>query len=158
MHKLVVNKGYPDAIRQLKYDPTLAMRGLMVDQQRGNVFKPDRYGTPGRALHGARALTRAEVATNYHQHRLRLGDPRYAWIDSLFALPEAVLYVNLVEFFDAHAGDKPSYGQLWKDIRECIDLAHRDGSIKTLVAKHMPTYIERDPGLAEALHRFRSSG
>ena len=110
--------------------------------------------------HGSAALPRADVATTYHQHRLRLGDARYAWIDSLFALPEAVLYVNLVEFFDhhAHAGTKPSYGQLWKDIRECIDLAHRDGSIKTLVAADMPTYIERDPGLAEALHRFRSSG
>ena len=158
LHKLVVNKGYPEAIRQLKYDATLAMRGLMVDQQQGNVFKPDRYGTPGRALHGATALSRTDVATTYHQTRLRLGDARYAWIDTLFALPEAVLYVVLVEFFDHHGGDKPSYGQLWKDIRECIDLAHRDGSIKTLVAKDMPTYIERDPGLAEALHRFRSSG
>ena len=53
LHKLVVNKGYPEQIRQLKYDPTLAIRGLMVDQQLGNVFKPDRYGTPGRALHGS---------------------------------------------------------------------------------------------------------
>src|SRR5688572_12527437 len=74
LHKLVVNKGYPEQIRELKYDPSLAMRGLMVDQQLGNVFKPDRYGAPGRALHGQRALSRADVATAYHQHRLRLGD------------------------------------------------------------------------------------
>ena len=158
LHKLVVNKQYPDAIRQLQYDPTLAIRGLVVDQQLGNVFKPDRYGTPGRALHGNRALSRPEVATFYQQNRMRLGDPRYAWIDTLFALPEAVLYVNLVEFFDSFEGNKPGYPQLWKDIRECIDLAHRDGSIKALVAADMPTYVARDPGLAEALHRFRSSG
>ena len=40
----------------------------------------------------------------------------------------------------------PTYDQLWQDIRECIDLAHRDGSIKSLVAADLPTYIERDPG------------
>ena len=69
------------------------------------------------------------------------------------------MYVNLVDFFDRLGrATKPNYGQLFKDIRECIDLAHRDGSIKTLMAADMPTYIERDPGLAEALHRLRSSG
>jgi 5'-nucleotidase len=158
VHKLVVGKGYPEEIRRLGYDPALGIRGLVVDQHAGNVFKPDRYGSPGRVMHGHHALSRTEVATLYQRDRMRLGDPRYAWIDTLFALPEAVLYVNLVEFFDAFTGPRPAYNQLWRDIRECIDLAHRDGSIKTLVAAQLPTYIERDPGLAEALHRFRSSG
>ena len=158
VHKLVVSKGYPESIRHLEYDASLGIRGLVVDQHTGNVFKPDRYGTPGRVRHGRVALPRTEVAALYQQHRMRLADPRYAWIDTLFALPEAVIYVNLVDFFDSHAGSKPDYGQLWRDIRECIDLAHRDGSIKTLVAADMITYIARDPGLAEALHRFRSSG
>ena len=89
---------------------------------------------------------------------MRLADPRYAWIDTLFALPEAVMYVSLVDFFDRWAGERPAYLQLWRDIRECIDLAHRDGSIKNLVSADLPQYIERDPALAEALHRFRSSG
>ena len=52
MHKLVANKGYPAAIQALKYDASLGIRGLVVDQLTGNVFKPDRYGTPGRARHG----------------------------------------------------------------------------------------------------------
>jgi HAD superfamily 5'-nucleotidase-like hydrolase len=158
LHKLVTTKGYPEAIRQLRYDPALGIRGLVVDQQTGNVFKPDRYGTPGGVRHGHRRVAPEEVAALYQRERMRLGDPRYAWIDSLFALPEAVLYVNLVAFFDGFAGRKPSYAQLWRDIRECIDLAHRDGSIKSIVAADMRAFIERDPGLAETLHRFRSSG
>src|SRR6202000_551195 len=40
----------------------------------------------------------------------------------------------------------------------CIDLAHRDGSIKTIVSAELPSYIERDDALAETLHKFRSSG
>jgi 5'-nucleotidase len=158
VHKLVVGKAYPDAIRRLHYDARLGIRGLVVDMQTGNVFKPDRYGTPGRVRHGKLVLPRADMAALYQRNRMRLGDPRYAWIDTLFALPEAVIYVNLVDFFDSFEGARPSYAQLWRDIRECIDLAHRDGSIKTLVAADMTTYIAPDPGLADALHRFRSSG
>ncbi len=156
--KLIANKGYPPVIASLKYDPALGIRGLVVDMKLGNVFKPDRYGTPGRVRHGAVGLTSREVAALYQRERMRLGDPRYAWIDTLFALPEAVIYVSLVDFFDGFTGDRPPYPQLWRDIRECIDLAHRDGSIKALVAADLPQYIERDPSLAEALHRFRSSG
>jgi 5'-nucleotidase len=158
LDKLVSNKGYPQVIQGLRYDPALGIRGLVIDRPNGNVFKPDRYGTPGRARHGRRFLDRAQRAELYQRERTPLSNARYAWIDSLFALPEAVLYVNLVEFFDAYAGPKPDYSQLWQDIRECIDLAHRDGSIKTIVAADLAAFIERDPALAETLHKFRSSG
>lgn len=158
VHKLITNKGYPEAVRHLAYDPALGIRGLVVDQATGHVFKPDRYGTPGRVRHGHKEVGRADVAALYQRDRMRLGEPRYAWIDSLFALPEAVMYVNLVEFFDRFPGERPSYAQLWRDIRECIDLAHRDGSIKSIVAADIGRFIMRDPALAETLHRFRSSG
>src|SRR6478609_11954123 len=52
LHKLVTAKGYPAAIQGLAYDPMLAVRGLVVDRVNGNIFKPDRYGFPGRARHG----------------------------------------------------------------------------------------------------------
>ena len=158
LDKLIKNKGYPEAIRALDYDPSLGIRGLVVDRLHGNVFKPDRYGTPGRAAHGLRPLDRTQRADLYQRQRTSLSHSRYAWIDSLFALPEAVLYVRLVEFFDGYAGPRPEYATLWQDIRECIDLAHRDGSIKIIVAADMPSFIERDPALAETLHKFRSSG
>src|SRR5437762_14163590 len=32
LHKLVTTKGYPEEIRALGYDPTLAIRGLVVDR------------------------------------------------------------------------------------------------------------------------------
>src|SRR5450432_473708 len=162
LDKLVSAKGYPEAIRALAYDPQLALRGLVVDRDNGNVFKPDRYGYPGRARHGLAALDRDTIASLYQRERTRLSNRRYAWIDTLFALPEAVLYAGLVDYFDrvapsAGAG-KHDYNVLWEHIRECIDLAHRDGSIKTIVSAELPSYIEKDDALAETLHKFRSSG
>jgi len=159
LDKLVTAKGYPEAIRGLAYDPMLAVRGLVVDRANGNIFKPDRYGFPGRARHGLVDIDRDKAADLYQRERTRLSARRYAWIDSLFALPEAVLYACLVDYFDRHgAAGKPDYNTIWEHIRECIDLAHRDGSIKTIVGAELGSYIERDDGLAETLHKFRSSG
>lgn len=159
LDKLVTAKGYPEAIRALAYDPMLAVRGLVVDHENGNIFKPDRYGFPGRARHGIKNIDRALCAELYQRERTRLSSQRYAWIDSLFALPEAVLYAVLVDYFDNHnPPGKPDYTALWHHIRECIDLAHRDGSIKTIVSADFPSYVERDEALAETLHKFRSSG
>jgi HAD superfamily 5'-nucleotidase-like hydrolase len=159
LDKLVSAKGYPEAIRTLAYDPMLAVRGLVVDHENGNIFKPDRYGFPGRARHGLKNIDRVLVAELYQRERTRLSSQRYAWIDSLFALPEAVLYAVLVDYFDQHnPPGKPDYTALWHHIRECIDLAHRDGSIKAIVSADFPSYVERDEALAETLHKFRSSG
>jgi 5'-nucleotidase len=159
LDKLVVNKGYPEAIRHLAYDPALAIRGLVVDKANGNVFKPDRYGFPGRARHGLAPVERQRITELYQRERVRLSTRRYAWIDTLFALPEAVLYTCLVDYFDHHElASKPDYSTLWENIRECIDLAHRDGSIKEHVRANIGDYIEHDPHLAETLHKLRSSG
>jgi len=118
LHKLVTTKGYPEEIRALAYDPTLAIRGLVVDRLHGNIFKPDRYGFPGRARHGLTPIDRTKMAELYQRERMRLSARRYAWIDSLFALPEAVLYANLVDYFDRTAvAQKPTYDVLWEDIR-----------------------------------------
>jgi 5'-nucleotidase len=159
LHKLVTAKGYPEEIRGLAYDPMLAIRGLVVDRVHGNIFKPDRYGFPGRARHGLTDIDRSRMAELYQRERMRLSNRRYAWIDSLFALPEAVLYACLVDYFDLTGGaQRPGYDTLWENIRECIDLAHRDGSIKAIVSEELPDYVIRDPALAETLHKFRSSG
>lgn len=158
LQKLCDNKGYPREIQALTYDPSLAIRGLVVDRLNGNIFKPDRYGLPGRACHGLSPIDRDTMGTLYRRERMRLSARRYAWIDSLFALPEAVIYAYLVDHFDRTTTSRPDYSRMWDDIRESIDLAHRDGSIKEAVGAHLPDYIERDPHLAETLHKMRSAG
>jgi HAD superfamily 5'-nucleotidase-like hydrolase len=156
LEKLIAKRGYPDEILGLDYDPTFAVRGLVVDRRFGNIFKMDRYGHVGRVYHGKRELNKEERHRLYRTQRIRLSLPRYAWIDTLFALPEAVMYAAIIDYLDARG--RVRYSRLWQDIRESIDEAHRDETMKCVIKAHLGDYIERDPDLAPTLHKFRSSG
>jgi HAD superfamily 5'-nucleotidase-like hydrolase len=157
LQKLVQNRGYPDEILGLDYDPAFAIRGLVVDRRYGNIFKMDRYGHVGRVYHGRAKLEKEERRRLYRLQRIRLSSPRYAWIDTLFALPEAVMFARIVEMLESKPG-RVRYARLWQDIRDSIDEAHRDDSIKCVIKAELDRYLVRDPDLAPTLHKFRSSG
>lgn len=157
LDKLIANHGYSEAIRKLDYDSRRAIRGLVVDTSLGNVFKMDRFGYVGRCYHGRTPLTKEQRRKTYRSSRIRLSTPRYKWIDTLFGLPEAVMYITLVDHFDRQA-DPPTYEQLFKDIRASIDEAHRDDTLKDTIRSNMPDFVHKDEKLAETLHKLRSSG
>jgi HAD superfamily 5'-nucleotidase-like hydrolase len=159
LRKLVEKRGYPEEILRLEYRPEWAIRGLVVDRFFGNIFKMDRHGHVGRVFHGRRELTSAERAELYRRERIRLSAPRYAWIDTLFALPEAVMYLRLVDYLDgARAGGKVDYPKVWQDVRESIDEAHRDDSLKSIIRADLGRFIDSDHDLPTTLHKLRSSG
>ena len=157
LDKLIAKRGYPEEIRALDFDPSFAVRGLVVDRRFGNIFKADRYGHVGRVYHGRTAMSREQRHALYRLERIRLSSTRYAWIDTLFALPEAVMYSAMIDFFEKK-GTTVRFGKLWQDIRECIDEAHRDESMKRIIKGNLGDYIVKDPELAPTLHKFRSSG
>jgi HAD superfamily 5'-nucleotidase-like hydrolase len=162
VEKLVEKRGYPEAIRSVRYEADRVIRGLVCDKKRGNIFKMDRYGHIGRVFHGAHEMAKEDRIKLYRTKKVELDSYNYAWVDTLFSLPEACLFSQLVEFWDTLPdGDgvkKPSYRQLYQDIRESIDEAHADNSLKSVIKKNPEVYIEREVELAHALHRFRSSG
>jgi len=155
--KLIEKHGYPEEIRQLQYDPRWAIRGVMVDRLLGNVFKLDRHSYVGRCYHGFRELTHDERRTTYRNEKINLSDDRFEWIDTLFGLPEAVMYTTMVDWADKKTGTV-DYDKLFGDIRTAIDEAHRDDTLKSVIKADLPSYIMKDPLLAETLHKFRSSG
>ncbi len=158
----LVARGYPERLREASPDPRFAIRGLMVDKILGNVLKLDRHGYVGRVYHGRRKLPRDERKAIYRVQRLGQERERFAPVDTLFALPEVTLFAQLVEFLDAEpelwGNDTPGYPEAWADVRDCIDEAHRDGSIKDRVKADPGRYVQRDPDLAATLHKFRSAG
>ncbi len=156
--KLVEKHGYPEEIRGLAYDPLWAIRGLMVDRKLGNVFKMDRHSHVGRCFHGFRKLTSEERRQLYRNEKINLSSDRYEWIDTLFGLPEAVMYVTLVDWYDRERPGEVDYDKLFGDIRTSIDEAHRDDTLKSVIRADLPAYIVKDPDLAETLHKLRSSG
>jgi HAD superfamily 5'-nucleotidase-like hydrolase len=157
LQKLVDKHGYPPEIQTLLYDPRWAIRGLVVDKKYGNVFKMDRHAYVGRCYHGFRELSHDERKLTYRNEKINLSSDRYEWIDTLFALPEAVMYTTLVDWAEHQAGTV-DYDQLFTDIRTAIDEAHRDDTLKSVIKADLPAFIIKDPLLGETLHKFRSSG
>jgi HAD superfamily 5'-nucleotidase-like hydrolase len=162
VEKLIAKKGYPPAIRAVRYDPDRVIRGLVIDKKRGNIFKMDRYGHIGRVRHGEAELDKDERIKLYRTKKVELDPAGFGWVDTLFALPEACLYSQLIDFLEkesAENGGRPvDYRELYQDVREAIDEAHADNSIKSVIRANPAEYIEREAELAFALHRFRSSG
>lgn len=157
LNKLIEKHGYPEAIRELHYDPRWAIRGVMVDRQLGNVFKLDRHSYVGRCYHGFRELTHDERKATYRNEKINLSEDRFEWIDTLFGLPEAVMYTTLVDWSGRQTGTV-DYDKLFGEIRTAIDEAHRDDTLKSVIKADLPSFIVKDPLLGETLHKFRSSG
>ncbi|MDB4956247.1 MAG: superfamily [Myxococcales bacterium] len=155
--KLIEKHGYPPAIRHLVYDPRWAIRGLMVDRQLGHVFKMDRHAHVGRCYHGFRELDHEQRRITYRNEKINLSSDRFEWIDTLFGLPEAVMYTTMVDWADRQTGTV-DYDKLFGDIRMAIDEAHRDDTLKSVIKSDLASYIVKDPLLGETLHKFRSSG
>ena len=153
----LVASGYPRAILRFAYDREFVIRGLIVDRRRGNILKIDRHHYAVTAYHGSRKIPPEMRKRLYARRRIRIGAGNFVSVDSLFSLPEISLYAQLVDHAD-RTQEKPDYRKLYDDVRHAMDLAHADGSIKSVIAQTPMRYLRSDPLLAETLDRMRLSG
>jgi 5'-nucleotidase len=153
----LVAKGYPSTIANIPHATHFPVRGLLIDKRYGHILKMDRYKTVGKGYHGFRKLSADELRALYHSKKVRPATPRYHWIDTLYALSEASVYAAVIEALE-QAGTAIDYANVFADIRESIDEAHRDGTILNAVLGDLGRYIKRDPELAPTLHKLRSAG
>jgi 5'-nucleotidase len=157
--KLVEKRDYPKEILRLKYNPEFVVRGLIVDKRRGNTLKMDHFKYVRRAYHGRRPLSGEERRKAYKSQHLRLSHPNYVSVDTLFHLPEVYLYATLVDFFESRKQRREiDFAALYQDVREMIDEAHGDGSIKQFIVARPGRFVRRDPKLGVILEEFRRSG
>ena len=161
LERMVKTRGYPELLSSITYDHEFVIRGLVVDKDHGNLFKMDRHNYVGRCYHGRQLLPLDERRALYQNEKIRLSLPRFAWIDTLFSLPEACLYAEIIETLERRAPTGPikvDYHQLYDDVRASIDEVHRDGSLKTELKKDLAKFIVKDPELGPTLHKLRSGG
>ncbi len=155
----LIKRGYPEnVLGSIDYNLDFPIRGLLIDKRHGHILKMDRFKFVQRGYHGLRELPKDKLKELYHQKRIRPNTPRYHWIDTLYALSEATLYAGIVQAYEERGLGEPDYTKLFVDIRECIDEAHRDGTILDEVTSNLPRYIDRDTLLAPTLHKLRSAG
>ena len=82
-------------------------------------------------------------------------------MDTLFQLVDAHLFACLIELKDSGESeflDGKTYQEIYRQVRECVDLCHRDGVIKDEVARNPADYIVLDKGLVPMLKSYRESG
>ena len=72
---------------------------------------------------------------------------------------DALLYCNFVELIEKYVDlISKSFAQLFNDVRNCVDLCHRDGAIKDTVMKDPSKYIIYDEFTVPMLQRLRNGG
>ena len=65
-------------------------------------------------------------------------------MDTLFHFVDASLFATLIEMKDNGEYDfldMKTYAEIYKELRECVDLCHRDGVINDEMARNTEKYI-----------------
>lgn len=155
---LTKEHGYPDCILDIKLEPQFAIRGLVLDTELGNVLKMDKFRYVSLAYHGLQPLESSVRAKLYNSSRIHFQSGRYKSIDTLFALLETYLLAAIIELLENQRGQKVVYPELYGHIRSAIDVCHSDGSLKQEIRNNPRKYIQDDPMLIPALHRFKEAG
>lgn len=170
----LVNMGYPEKLLDVEYDHTFWVRGLIIDTVRGNFLKIDRHKYVRVAYHGFTAIssrTRKDLYSRFFNQVPSFGEKQFVNMDTLFQFVDASLFATLVEMKDEGSEedsddaddhenflDFKTYEELYKDVRACVDLCHRDGVIKDEVARNPEKYIVLDENLVPMLQQFRENG
>ena len=153
----LIHGGYPEELSQLKFDPKFVIRGLLVDVDRGNLLKVDSHKYVKIAFHGRRKLDKKERHSLYNSESYKAQD--FISIDTFFGLSEVQLYTEIVDYMNTHPGKiEKSFREIYLDVKQAIDLSHRDGTIKKNVLSAPEKYINKFEGRVNTLTRLIESG
>jgi HAD superfamily 5'-nucleotidase-like hydrolase len=150
-------EGWP--VGDLTFDSTLHMRGLVLDQELGNVVKADRFGFVRKASHGTRMLSFEEQRKVYGDVQVDLAEPRWVFLNTFFSLSEACLYGQLVELLDAgKLQGVMGYADVRRKVRKYMDATHMEGELKREIVENPDRFVELDKDLPLALLDLKQAG
>jgi HAD superfamily 5'-nucleotidase-like hydrolase len=157
LKKLVSVKGYPEEILKLDFEFNRVIQGLVIDKKRGNLLKTSRFGKVKSSYHGLRSVDFKEQQNTYRNRVIDLNAENYLSMDTSFSVSHGVLFAQLVDLKEK--GVKlPEFHTLCDDIKEIIDIAHSDGTLKDEVRRNIDHYIIKDPDTATLLERLKRYG
>ena len=159
IEKLVASKGYPEQIKSLHFDGTFALRGLVVDRNKGNLLKLNRYTAIRTAFHGLKQIDYKSLQKMYRSTYIDLSKDDYLAVDTTFSYSFAMAFSQLVDLKDSQPTLKiPEYAQIADDVLNALDEAHRDGSLKNAVRENLQEYIIKDEEVVRSLEKFKKHG
>ncbi|MBC7427639.1 MAG: HAD-IG family 5'-nucleotidase [Bacteriovorax sp.] len=157
LKKLVSDKHYPPEILNLKFDFKRVIQGLVIDKSKGNLLKVSRFGKVKSSYHGLTPLDFKEQQRLYGTGVIDLGDPHIQSLDTNFAVSNGVLYSQLVDL-KTKGLKLPDFDTLAMEIKDALDAAHSDGTLKNHVRKNISKYIIQDPEVVALFERYKRYG
>ncbi|XP_039846900.1 5'-nucleotidase domain-containing protein 4-like isoform X1 [Panicum virgatum] len=154
--------GFP--VDDLKFDPDLVIRGLIIDKEKGNLVKPDRFGYIKRAMHGTQMLSTPSVRYEIYGRELvdLRKESRWEFLNTLFSVSEAVMFMQMVDKLDqglvpAELGPL-DYKGLYNAVSKALFRAHVEGQLKREIMAEPERFVEPDPELPLALLDQKEAG
>ena len=155
----LVKRGYPEEILALPFDFNFAIRGLVVDRRKGNLLKLNRHSSIRASYHGLKPVDFKTQTKTYQSTYIDLSDGNYLAIDTSFSISLAVMYSQLVELKALKKElNLPDFAVMADDVLAALDDAHRDGSVKQVVAKDVARFVIKDPECVAGLEKFKTHG
>ncbi|KAL9671670.1 hypothetical protein QQ045_009240 [Rhodiola kirilowii] len=153
--------GYP--VDGLAFDPNLVIRGLVIDKEKGNLVKADRFGYVKRAMHGTKMLSTQAVREIYGRELVDLrNESRWEFLNTLFSVSEAVAYMQMVDRLDDGTITTQlgpfDYKGLYKAVGKALFRAHVEGRLKSEIMSRPELFVEPDPELPLALLDQKEAG
>lgn len=149
--------GWP--VEDLHFRHDLVMRGLIIDTELGNVVKADRFGYVKYAFHGTKPVAYEQKKKDYRQTLVDLNNPRWKFLNTLFSLSEACMYMQLVDLLD---GDLISgvmgYADLHNTVRQTLDEAHMEGTLKKEIINDPEAFVDLDEQVPLTLLDQKNAG
>jgi HAD superfamily 5'-nucleotidase-like hydrolase len=159
LEKLVSEKKYPDSILKLEFSFDRAIRGLVIDEVRGNMLKLSRHAAIRVSYHGLKPIDFKTQSEVYKSTYIDLRDPNYETVDTSFSIAFAGLFMQLVELKETTEKETlPDFHTIAEDLTGVLDRGHRDGSIKDVVRGNLDNFIIKDPEVVQGLERFKQHG
>lgn len=155
--KRLIAAGWP--FQELSFDARFATLGLILDTELGNVVKANRFGYVKQAYHGTQKIELADQRRIYSRVWINLADPRWVFLNTLFALSEACLYAQAVDLLDAgRIEGAVGYRDIYMVVRSQLGEAHMEGTLKREVARDPERFVILDEELPLALLDARHAG
>jgi len=150
LKEMFVADGWP--IEGLDFDPSLVIRGLVIDTELGNIVKANRFGYVMRAAHGTSAMSFEEQREVYRHTPVDLSEPRFVFLNTLFSLSASCFYAQLVDLYDEKIlPEVHGYEDLFRHVSARLDMTHIEGSLKADIMADPEPYIVPDPQAPLAL-------
>lgn len=136
--------GWP--VGDLAFEPARVARGLVIDTELGNLVKANRFGFIKSAMHGTQPIDFETQRDAYSRTLIDLNESRWVFLNTLFSLSEGCMYAQLVDLLDQRKISQVlGYADLYEKVRQTLDTAHMEGTLKAEVLRNPERFIVLDP-------------